>query len=422
MNMTIESKAGRGMTEVFRARTIITAGVLLFIALCLALNARGVGYRLPNQDPEAVARGNAFAATADDPAAIYYNPAGITQLDGQNASAGLYLISTSEKFTSSANGSTASVDSSFQAVPQIYYVLSPKDFPLSFGLGIYAPYGLAIDWGSTPPFSDVAQRGSLEYLTANPVVAWKITPKISIAAGPTINYAKASFTRGIGFVPGDKFYFSGDDTEVGFTAGIFFQPIQQVAIGVNYRYMTTMQLGGHSTAAPFANATPTGASVHFPQNASVGVSYRPTEDWNIEVDADWTDWDTVNSIDFQGTALGAPLPSLAQNYKSSWMYELGVTRQLGKGFYASAGYIYSENSIPDQYFNPLIPDCNLDLASIGFGYKGTRWTWAAAYTLAFAPDRQVTGSIYDAGIPGHFVDGTYRELNNALNFSIGVKF
>jgi long-chain fatty acid transport protein len=403
------------------AAIVYGVSLVMCLMLCFSTGARADGYRLPNQDPEAIARGNAFAATADNPAAIYYNPAGITQIQGQQASAGIYLISTSEKFTSTS-GATASVNTDFQPVPQIYYVFSPNDFPLSFGLGIYAPYGLAIDWGENPPFQNVAEKGSLDYVTANPVVAWKILPQLSVAGGLTVNYAKASFTRGIGFTPNDQFYFSGDDTECGFNGGIFWQPIKMLAFGVNYRYSTTMQLGGHSTAYPYASAQPTSASIRFPQNASVGMSFRPTEDWNFEFDADWTDWDSVNQIDFQGTALGQPLPSLPQNYESSWMYEFGVTRQLGKGYYASAGYIYSENSIPNQYFNPLIPDCNLSLASVGLGYNGARWTWAASYTLAFAQDRPVTGSVYDTGVPGGLVNGTYRELNNAVNFSIGIKF
>src|SRR6516164_6347371 len=48
----------------------------------------GLGSRIPNQDADAIGRGNAFAATADDPAAIYYNPAGITQLEGNNIQVG----------------------------------------------------------------------------------------------------------------------------------------------------------------------------------------------------------------------------------------------------------------------------------------------------------------------------------------------
>ena len=51
-------------------------------------NAGALGLRIPNQDASAIARGNAFVATADNPSAIYYNPAGITQLEGQHIQAG----------------------------------------------------------------------------------------------------------------------------------------------------------------------------------------------------------------------------------------------------------------------------------------------------------------------------------------------
>ena len=62
------------------------------LALCAWLlwvpNADALGFRIPNQDASAIGRGNAFVATADNPSAIYYNPAGITQLEGQHIQAG----------------------------------------------------------------------------------------------------------------------------------------------------------------------------------------------------------------------------------------------------------------------------------------------------------------------------------------------
>ena len=114
-----------------------------------ALSAFGNGFRLPNQDPEAIARGNAFTATADNPAAIYYNPAGITQLEGQQVRAGVYLISTGVDYKA-LDGSTHSPDSSFQPVPQLYYVNSPKDSQFSFGLGVYLLSIAVISEGLTP--------------------------------------------------------------------------------------------------------------------------------------------------------------------------------------------------------------------------------------------------------------------------------
>src|SRR5690349_6525965 len=50
------------------------------------------GFRLPDQDAFATGRGEAFVATADNPSAIYYNPAGISQLEGQNVRGGFYGI------------------------------------------------------------------------------------------------------------------------------------------------------------------------------------------------------------------------------------------------------------------------------------------------------------------------------------------
>ena len=65
--------------------------VFLILGLLLAATASvcALGIRIPNQDAEANARGNAFVATADNPSAIYYNPAGITQLKGHMLQGGV---------------------------------------------------------------------------------------------------------------------------------------------------------------------------------------------------------------------------------------------------------------------------------------------------------------------------------------------
>ena len=392
-----------------------------------ALSAFGNGFRLPNQDPEAIARGNAFTATADNPAAIYYNPAGITQLEGQQVRAGVYLISTGVDYKA-LDGSTHSPDSSFQPVPQLYYVNSPKDSQFSFGLGVYSPYGLAIDWGDDTPFRNRAEEGSLLYLTINPVVAWQIHETLSLAIGPNISYSEAEFVQGIGFIPGDRFRFKGDDWGFSFNAGLRWQPHEQWAFGVNYRYLTEMNYRGRSTTRPGAAPGPlapvyfgsagTSGEIHFPQSVAFGVSYRPTENWNLEVNADWTDWDRLDQIAFQGIAV----PAITLNYESSWMYNIGVTRKLPENFFVSAGYIFSENSSPDPGFHPLIPDTDLHLMSVGFGRKGERWDWALSYTFAYNSGREVTGSVGDlTGVP-NVADGTYEIHNHAINIAATLKF
>src|SRR5271169_4226527 len=70
-----------------------TVKLLIAAALCgLPLTLSANGFRLADQDAFATARGEAFVATADNPSAIYYNPAGITQLQGGNLRSGIYGI------------------------------------------------------------------------------------------------------------------------------------------------------------------------------------------------------------------------------------------------------------------------------------------------------------------------------------------
>lgn len=393
--------------------TLLLAGSFSFLALC---NLHAGAFRLPNQDPEAIARGDAVVATADNPSAIYYNPAGITQLEGQNVRLGLYVISPGEKYTS-PSGVTAKANSDLEAVPQVYYVNTFTNMPVSVGLGMYCPYGLALDWGNNTPFSTVAEKGSLLYLSFNPVIAWKIHRTLSIAIGPTINYSQATFKRAIGLIPGDQFSFDGDGVDYGFNAGILWQPHPMWSFGVNYRSATEINYEGTSSTSPsppLPASTSTSGSVKFPQFVVGGVSFRPTTNWNFEFDLDWADWGSLKQITFQNTGFGN-VP-LTLDYRSSFMYEFGATRQLGKGYFVSVGYIYNENSSPDANFNPLIPDSNLQLGSVGFGRHGKRWDWAIAYHFGYNGGRTVQNDSNAAA------DGTYKTFNNAFDIAATFKF
>jgi long-chain fatty acid transport protein len=389
----------------------------LSFSLLIPYNLDAGAFRLPNQDPEAIARGDAFVATADNPSAIYYNPAGITQLEGQNVSVGLYMISPGEEYKS-PSGVTANANSDFEPVPQFYYVISFTNLPVSVGLGMYAPYGLSLDWGNNTPFKTVAESGSLLYLSFNPVIAWKINHTLSIGIGPTINYSQAIFKRAIGLLPGDQFKLEGDGIDYGFNAGILWQPHPQWSFGVNYRSATEINYRGTSSTTPnppLPASTSSSAAIKFPQFVVGGISFRPTTNWNCEFDVDWADWGSLKQILIQNTAFGNVPLNL--NYRSSFMYEFGVTRQLGKGYFASVGYIYNENSSPDAYFNPLIPDADLQLGSVGFGHHGKRWGWAIAYHFGFNGGRTVQN---DTANPS--ANGTYKTFNNAFDVAATFKF
>jgi long-chain fatty acid transport protein len=400
----------------------IGGGVILCLSLHHPMETQAVGLRLPNQDPEAIARGNAFAATADNASAVYYNPAGITQLEGQHLQVGAYFLSTGVDYTS-PGGQKARTDSSLRPVPQVYYVNSLGKSPISVGLGMYVPYGLALDWGEDNPFRSLVQKGELLYLSFNPVVAVALHPALSVGAGPTINYSEASLTRGI-FASGDRFKFEGDGLDYGFNAGVRWAPHAKWALGANYRSLTTIDYEGTTKIDIPGMPRLEGqsrAEIRFPQFAVAGVSYRPTKDWNFEVNLDWTDWDNLNEIRLSEVpAMGEVVVPL--HYRSSWMYQFGATRMLGRGYALSAGYFFSENSSPDPNFTPLVPDSDLHLGSLGLSYRGARWNWAAAYHFGYNPGREVSGSGFSPTAPTETADGTYRILNHGFNVSAALKF
>jgi long-chain fatty acid transport protein len=378
-----------------------------------------VGYLMPNQDPEAIARGDAFVATADNPSAIYYNPAGITQLPGGNIRIGVYAISVGESYKS-PSGATARADSNVQELPQLYATYSVTNTPFTLGLGVYVPYGLSVNWGNNAPFNTLGENGKLTYICVNPVVAWRVVKTLSVAFGPTINYSEATLNQAFvysPFAPPGQFNVKGDGTALGFDAGILWQPHPMLSFGINYRSPTSVTYSGHSEASPIFPATSTTATIHFPQYVVGGISFRPTPNWNFEADVNWADWDTVKQIPFNGTSFGNLALNL--NYQSSFIYEFGVTRQLGKGYFASVGYMYSENSSPSQYFTPIIPDANLQLGGIGFGHHGKNWDWAIGYQFAYNGGRTLDNP---PGSANYAANGTYRIFNNAVNIATTFKF
>jgi long-subunit fatty acid transport protein len=127
----------------------------------------------------------------------------------------------------------------------------------------------------------------------------------------------------------------------------------------------------------------------------------------------------LDEVTFEGTAGGDQV--FPFNYKTSFMYEFGVTRQLPKGMFASAGYIYSENSSPSRDFNPIVPDSVLHLGSVGFGYRGARWGMALAYHFAYNSGRRINNS-QAASLIGQTANGDYEVFNQAITLSGRINF
>jgi long-chain fatty acid transport protein len=376
------------------------------------------GTRVGFKDAFATARGNAFVATADNPSAIYYNPAGLTQLQGQEVSATAYRISLDADYRSAVSGVTTSMNRQNRLIPQIYYAWAPENARWALGVGFYAPFGFATDWPVTSGFRTFATKNEETYYTLNPVFAWRVSDSLSLGGGITFNRLKVDLRQGIGLLPGDEFRFNADGNTTGFNLGLRWQPAEQHAFGLSYQHHTSFDVSGTATSAPFAPGEPASATFAFPEVVIVGYSYRPTPQWNLEANIDWTNWTRFNTVVIAKAS--GPL-SVPFNWTSSFFYEIGATRYLAGGWEVSAGYTLTENSVPDANWNPAVPDATRHFWCAGVGYVQGPLRFMLALQRATAPTRNVHNGVTNP-FSGETADGAYNTTINSFSLSLDYRF
>jgi long-chain fatty acid transport protein len=420
-----------------RATAAAVACGLLFIAPTGYSN----GMRLVSQDAFAAARGDAFAATANNASAIYYNPAGITQLEATSIRAGLAAIYYNVEFTAPAgaanSGTTHEIEENVAVAPQFFLVHSLTDAPLAFGLGIYAPYGAGIEWPQDTGFRTVGISSEVTYLRVNPVVAVELLPSLSLAGGVMVDYAELNLRQGIRAAASpilrDSLEFEGDGWSAGYNLGVLWEVVPTITLGGTLRSSTSFTLEGQ-TEVEFQPTAPleiisAEAPIEFPLTAVAGISWRPTPRWNLEVNVDYTDWSVVDTVTIDQAK--TPIAGGPQDYpielqwQASWNYSAGVTYQFPNGWNVSGGYMFSEGSVPDTYYSPLAADLDRHFVSLGSGYESATLQFHLAYQFGYGPDHTVSGSTgpnHWARVRGQDSDGTYSFVSHTLLASLTFKF
>ena len=399
--------------------TLYKLPLITGIAALISTMADAAATRIAYVDAFATARGNAFTATADNPSAVFYNAAGLTQLEGTQVHGSIYSISLG--YEADTLLGSDDMDDDFQTVPSFFASHTFADSPFAIGIGAYAPFALASDWGSdaafTAPFpnplASVPYQAKLEYVKYHAVAAWQITQTVSIAAGVSFDDTEVDLKA-------NALEFDGKDQVFGYSLSLLWKPTEHHAFGLNYQAKTNVSYDGTATAAvgfgpggPITVPLDAEADLVFPESIVFGYSYRPTENWNIELNIDWTNWDRVNEL----TLKGVPGATYKLNWESALIWELGATRYFDNGWHVSAGYTYVESAIPDDDLLPIVPDSDRHFFSIGVGRSYDHLSWQIAYQQAFASERSVRGNTTSPTI-----DGDYDLDSKAFAFSLSYQF
>jgi len=402
-----------------RSLLAVALGVLAILAAApapLPASATRVGFK----EAFAASRGNAFVATADNPSAIYYNPAGLTQIEGQEILASTYSIRLGSDYRSGLTGRTSSLKNETQTLPHFYYGWKQPRSKWALGVGFYAPFGLSTDWNGSTDLLEFATRNRETYTTLNVAFAYELTDTLSVAGGLTYNHLKVDLRQGVYYsvlAPAAAYRFEADGSAAGYTLGLRWQPGKRHAFGLSYQARTRFDISGTSSLPPLLAAEPARANFVFPEVLIAGYSFRPAPAWNIEANVDWTNWSCVNTVTISKASGATPL---VFNWRSSCFYELGATRYFKGGWNASGGLTWSENSVPDSSWNPAMPDVDRLFWNAGIGYSGS--CFRATLALQVAPN--ATRRIHNGGrtLFGSTYDGTYDNSIKALSLSLDYRF
>lgn len=475
----ISSQIGRTRCLVPRiqVRHLGVLGSLLLVLLLPAMVSAGA-FRIFDHSASATGQGGAFAAQADDPSAVYFNPAGMTQLSGIQTSAGTLLLGGGTRFTS-PSGSTTSGDfggavafplpSNFYVTANLNSVGVPALKNVSVGIGLLTPFGILYEYPNTSPFASAVTRQAMPLLDIKPTLAYRLNDQLSVGLGADI-YTFASFlgegqvvTRfnssgGPGLPPpGTPMEINGSDTAAGFNVSLLYTPLRNgegrplVNVGLVYRTQATLHLNGQFLANGL-RAADASTTLVLPQIFTGGIAVWPIRDaaheWKLELNIDYTGWKSVRNLDVH-LSTGATIP-FPQNWRNAYTLMVGteykwISPAALPNWEAAvrAGYWHSQTPIPDQGFLPTIPDADQHAVSGGVGLlckapgrflglvacgvtEGPFFLPKAigldlAYQAIFYEPRTVTGNQNPVALPG-VVNGTYHTTFHVGSINLRVNF
>ena len=136
------------MRNMFKVISIIVLMIgLSFSTYSNGLNLNGMGTK-------AISMGGAFIAVADDYSAVFWNPAGLTQMDKANLSVFSSIIVPTGTYQYDPAGINMETESKMFPAPALTYY-KPLSDKLIFGLTVYATSGAGAYWDGAPlvPFN-----------------------------------------------------------------------------------------------------------------------------------------------------------------------------------------------------------------------------------------------------------------------------
>ena len=391
------------------------------------------GYRVALQGQRMLGMAHAGLSVFNNAETAFFNPAGITFLDGKfNFSFGVTGIMSHVKFQNADYNWAYQTDNPLGTPVYLYATYQASD-KISVGLAVYTPFGSSTVWHKWAG-SDIVNDISMKVFYIQPSFAYKLSDKLSLSASFIMANGGVSYNKDVNrYLTGDNGektnvqLDSGTTSAFGYGLSLAYKPSQKLSLGLNYRSSVT--LDAKSGTATFNNVpaflsntlktTTFSAKLPMPAELGVGVSYKPTDKLLIAFDYNYTYWSIYKElrIDFENELP----PSIAEkNYKNSGTFRIGAEYQLLDKMFVRAGYYYDQSPLTEGHFSPETPSLNTNNYTFGLGYQMNNLVVDLSLLYLNGKERTDYTDVEGEGPNAHKFGGTY--VGNAIIPGFGISY
>jgi long-chain fatty acid transport protein len=434
LNVLRRSSAGARRAAAKIAARIVFLLPFLLAGVGLSGSAGANGFSLPVQDALQVGRASAgTVAAASDASTVFHNPAGMTELSGEEMLAGVTVVYAG--YDVDDRDSTASTPGSGGApvlipgdnghprtvapVPSLFYARPvTAERNLWFGLALTSPWGLGVEYNDDwfGRYDSIETR--LMTVNLSPALAYRITEWLSIGGGLNVEYADAKLTSALPntLAPGGPSpatdgttKFTGDDFAFGFNVGALLKPWPHTRIGLHYRSAMKHHLSGTfrvrnltGPLAPGNGRTDAKVRLNEPDVAALGIVHEVFPGTQLFGEAQWFNWSRFNELRVKFSD-GRADSVRQQDWRDTWSFYGGVEQRLLENWTLRAGAGYEPTPTVDRFRNTSLPDGDRVRIGVGASYDWSnrlRFDFGYAHVFSKREDIDLTQTFFDGAAAG----------------------
>lgn len=372
-------------------------------ALCLASSQSfAAGYQLNEYSVTGLGRAFAGAGVVgDDFSSLAYNPAGMVLNQTSGVQSGLSVAELYARIRGTNASSTKQELAKMHygvPLPHIYGQYKAND-RLTFGLGVYTPYGLKTTYKKNSFVANDGVKSELEVVDIAPAIAYRVTDKLSFGASVIARYIHGHMTNTMAYqqpglpVPLPAYSdFDLDGWTMAWSVGAMYEFTPDTRLGVSFKGKSMQTVKGNHEVEVDASLLGMGimkkvaydgkASPDLPQTLLISGFHKLNDKWGLSASARWTDWEDSFPEFTLESSLGGK--TVNESWRQTWTVSFGADYYLNENWTLRFGTAYDQSPIRNKYHRTVrIPDNNRIWLSFGATYKTGNWQFDAGYTRLF---------------------------------------